>query len=73
MLIWSDDVARRGYLGSHESFRFHFAIKNLESLSYERLLHDNQELKQYFHDAFPEIASAKNANVVVSIREKLIK
>ena len=55
MLILSNDVAHSGCLGSCGSFCFQLEIKDLKRRGAECLVHQSDELEEFFHNAFLKI------------------
>ena len=70
MVILRDDAIHGGCMGSHGSFRFHFAIKCLKGLGSERLIHKSKEIEKHFYKEFPDIRENGNALVVDASMKK---
>ena len=56
MLPLSDDVVHGGCLGNYGSFRFHFALKQLNKRAQEKLHHDDEAITKQFYKEFPDVA-----------------
>ena len=55
VLIITNEACHGGCLNSHSSFRFHFTLKDSDSLGIERLISDKDHWKKIFNEAFLNI------------------